>query len=196
MNSIDGTGGLLARQKTNTKRKELVLSVWNRTRRCMFLVSIAGMFFILSSCDKNSHGQIAQDNAKDKSTAISDTLNKPKVNIQVNRRYDDKGNLIGFDSTYSSFYSNVKGDTAEMDSLMNTFDRYFNLNHSSFFDRQFNRLFFSDSLRYPDFFHKDFFMKRYELNDQYLRDMTQRMDSIKNRFFQEHSKTWRESRDL
>jgi hypothetical protein len=43
-------------------------------------------------------------------------------------------------------------------------------------------------MRYPDFFHGDFFMKRYELNDDYLKGMMHRMDSIKNRFFSEHSR--------
>lgn len=157
---------------------------------------LTGILFTFSFCDKEIKEQVAQEDTKDKSTAINDTLNKPNVNIQVNRRYDEKGNLIGFDSTYSSFYSNVKGDTAEMDSLMHSFDTYFFRNHSSFFDRQFSPLFFNDSLRYPDFFHKDFFMKRYELNDQYLRRIMQSMDSIKNRFFQEHSRTWKDPKDI
>jgi hypothetical protein len=193
MNRISKTGGLFARQKASRIR-EIASEAWRRIRRGMLLVSIA--VFALSSCDKKTNGQVAQSETKDYATAAHDTVNKPKVNIQVNRRYDDKGNLIGFDSTYSSFYSNVKGDTAEMDSLMHSFDRYFSRNHSSFFDRQFNPLFFNDSLRYPDFFHKDFFMKRYELNDQYLRETMKSMDSIKNRFFKEHSKTGKDPNDL
>src|SRR5690348_14397788 len=94
-------------------------------------------------------------------SAASDSLKKPDVKIQVNRKYDEKGNLIGFDSTYSSFYSNVQGDTVQMDSLMKSFDTYFGHQHSQLFDQQFNKLFFNDSLAYPDFFHQDFFMKRY-----------------------------------
>jgi len=164
-------------------------------KRFMLLISMAAAF-VLSSCDKKTNGQVAQEKTKDHTTYANDTLHKPKVNIQVNRRYDDKGNMIGFDSTYSSYYSNVEGDTLEMDSLMHSFDRYFNRNHSSFLDHQFDPLFFNDSLRYPDFFHKDFFMKRYELNDQYLRETMKGMDSIKNRFFREHSKTWKDPNDL
>jgi len=74
-----------------------------------------------------------------------------------------------------------------MDSLMSSFNRYFKRDHSLPFDRDFNSLFFNDSTRYPDFFHNDFFLKRYELNDSYLRDMMNRMDSIKNRFYYEHT---------
>ena len=126
---------------------------------------------------------------------MADSLDKPKVDIKVNRHYDDQGNLIGFDSTYSSYYSNIKGDTGKMDSLMRGFDMFFNRNHSSFFNKQFDPLFFRDSLRYPDFFHKDFFLKRYELNDWYFRDVMKRMDSIKNKFYEESARN-KNSKDL
>ena len=142
---------------------------------------------MVSGCQKGIRGQDNQALRKD---SISE--NKPKVNIKVNKHYDDKGNVIGFDSTYTSYYSNMQGDTGRMDSLMQTFDSYFNREHSNIFTDQFHSLFFTDSLKYPDFFHDDFFLKRYELNDSYFRDMMNRMDSIKNRFYQER----KESRDL
>jgi len=138
---------------------------------------------LFSSCDRDSNGQ----SANLKKTQMDSTV-KPKINIKVDRRFDEKGNLIGFDSTYTSYYSNVSGDTAQMDSLMGSFDRFFREDHSSFFKKQFDPLFFSDSARYPDFFHDDYFMRRYELNDPYMRDMMQRMDSIKNNFYKEHRK--------
>lgn len=145
------------------------------------------LLLFLSSCHEKTRGQTSEE--KNRTSSVNkDSLNKPKVNIKVNKHYDDKGNVIGFDSTYTSFYSNVQGDTARMDSLMGSFDRYFKRDHSLFFDNQFNSLFFNDSTRYPDFFHDDFFMKRYELNDHYIRDMMSRMDSIKNHFYYERSK--------
>lgn len=164
--------------------------------RVVFLGAFAAMSVLLFSCDKTTNGQ-DRAIAKSNQTSVSkDSLNKPKISVEVNRRYDEKGNVIGFDSKYSSYYSNVKADTAQMDSLMHRFDRYFNFNHSSLWDRQFNTLFFNDSTRYPDFFHDDFFMRRYELNDQYFRGMMNRMDSIKNRFFKEESKKRKDSKDL
>jgi len=144
------------------------------------------LLLFLSSCHEKMRGQNPEEKNRISSVA-KDSLKKPKVNIEVNKRYDDKGNVIGFDSTYTSFYSNIQGDTARMDSLMGSFDRYFRRDHSLFFDNQFNSLFFKDSTRYPDFFHDDFFMKRYELNDYYLKDMMRRMDSIKNHFYHEQS---------
>ena len=162
---------------------------------CFFLVL---PLLLLSSCHEKTNGQDS-GKGKSKQTAIAeDSAARPKVSIKVNRHYDDKGNIVGFDSTYSSYYSNIKGDTSRMDSLMNSFDRFFNQKHSLLFDRQFNNLFSRDSMlpRYPDFFHDDFFMKRYELNDQYLRGMMHRMDSIKNQFYEESSRNKRNSKDL
>lgn len=174
--------GLSARQKTFKFPRSSPLSLF-----------LLGVLLALSSCNEKTNGQHSAKLNKDQTT---DSLSKPKVNINVNRHYDDKGNVIGFDSTYTSYYSDVVGDTALMDSLMSSFDRYFNLNHSSFFRKEFSPLFFNDSLRYPDFFHDDFFMKRYELNDEYLKGMMQRMDSIKNRFYRDESVKSKKSKDL
>jgi hypothetical protein len=186
--------GLFARQKT-TRIKEIISSIWTRLKRSVLLISITSTLLGLSSCDR-INGQNADAQNKDQAVMASDSLNKPKVNIQVNRHYDDKGNMIGFDSTYSTFYSNLQGDTVKMDSLMHSFDRYFDRNHSSFFNRQLDPLFFEDSLRYPDFFHDDFFLRRYESNDAYMKRMMERMDSIKNRFFYENSKPKKKAKEI
>ena len=156
-----------------------------------FLNPFFGLLLVLLLFLSSWHEKTREKNSEEKnrvSSVAKDSLNHPKVNIKVNKRYDDKGNVIGFDSTYTSFYSNIQGDTARMDSLMGSFDRYFRRDHSLFFDNQFNSLFFNDSTRYPDFFHEDFFMKRYELNDHYLKGMMSRMDSVKNHFYYEQSK--------
>src|SRR5690242_16090157 len=89
-------------------------------------VAITVLTLLFSSCDRSTNRQTA-DLKKDS----IDSLHKPKVDIKVNRRYDEKGNMIGFDSTYTSYYSNISGDTAQMDSLMGRFDRYFRRDHST-----------------------------------------------------------------
>src|SRR5688572_795856 len=169
--------GLSARRKTS-------YSVRISESSCLALLLVLPL--LLSSCHEKTNGQTADDKQK-VASAEADSVKQPKVNIKVNRHYDDKGNVVGFDSTYTSFYSNVQGDTSRMDSLMGSFDKYFNKDYSSIFNNEFNSLFFNDSLRYPDFFHSDYFMKRYELNDHYFRGMMNRMDSIKNQFYQQHS---------
>jgi hypothetical protein len=162
--------GRSARQKTSKKTNALLLYA--------FMLAVAGVFF--SACRENTSGQKMKAE-----TEKPDSVKKPQEFIKVNRHYDDKGNMVGFDSTYTSFYSNMEGDTVAMDSMMKGFDRYLNQRYPSLLQREFEPLFFADSLRYPDFFHRDFFMKRYELNDAYMRDMMGRMDSIKNRYFEE-----------
>jgi hypothetical protein len=178
--------GLSARQQTIHHPGTATLKTGCSFTIVMTLVVMTAIGLLTVSCQQG-HTKESAHLAKD-SAVSSDSLKKPDTKIQVNRRYDNKGNLIGFDSTYSSFYSNVQGDTVRMDSLMKRFDTYFGRQHSQLFDQQFNKLFFNDSLAYPDFFHQDFFMKRYELNDRYLRDMMHRMDSIKNRFYKEANK--------
>jgi hypothetical protein len=180
--------GLSARRRIIGKLKKVI------SRIKFGLGFLIALSLILSSCHEKTNGQDAPE--KNQTSAAQDSLNKPKVSIKVNRRYDDKGNMIGFDSTYSSYYSNMKGDTAQMDSLMSSFDLYFNRNYPSFFHNEFKPLFFDDSIRYPDFFHHDFFMKRYELNDEYFRDMMHRMDSIKNQFYRKHNENGKKSKDL
>jgi hypothetical protein len=191
MKAVTELSGLSARQKTPSDSRKFLFPF----RPIWLLVGIA---MIISSCHKNTNGQDSAESKKQSSSMSKDSLNKPKVNIQVNKHYDDKGNVVGFDSTYTSFYSNVQGDTSQMDSLMRSFDRHFNLGEKSFFGRELDSLFFNRSLRYPDFFHDDFFLKRYELNDSYFRDMMGRMDSIKNKFYRDQSTGGKrdESKDL
>ena len=181
MKSLRNTGALSARRGAT---KEITSGIFRTSAIAMTVLAL-----LLSSCDKDSKGQTA-----DMNKGQTDSVIKPKVDIKVNRRFDEKGNLIGFDSTYTSYYSNISGDTARMDSLMGSFDRYFRTDHPLFFRNQFDPLFFNDSTRYPDFFHDDYFMRRYELNDRYMRGMMQRMDSIKNKFYKEHSQEEKKSK--
>src|SRR5688572_18700179 len=173
MKRVTEERGLSARQKTRKNPNN-----WRLLHPSWLLIAFA---LTTLSCQTNRH------DGETKKTAISDSLKKPKINIQVNKHYDGKGNVVGFDSTYTSFFSNVDGDTLKMDSLLRSFDNHFSIGKTSFFNRRFDSLFFNDSLRYPDFFHNDFFLKRYELNDLYFRDMMHSMDSLKNNFYRQHS---------
>lgn len=112
---------------------------------------------------------------------------KPDVKIKVNKRYDKKGNLISFDSTYTSYYSNTKGDKVLMDRLVKEFKSPFAKEFPFMNDRYFKNLFYTDSLLDNDFFHEDFFRKRYELNVEYMKQMMRQMDSVKNEYFKERS---------
>lgn len=190
MNTTSERNGLSARRKTSTVFKKIIF------RAKPFSVFLVAAPLLISSCHEKTNGQDKAERKTGSASVVRDSLNEPKVNIKVNKRYDDKGNVIGFDSTYTSYYSNIQGDTSRMDSLMKSFDTYFNRDHSTFFGKEFKSLFFNDSSRYPDFFHDDFLLKRYELNDSYFRDMMDRMDSIKNRFYQDYIEKRNHSKDL
>lgn len=115
-----------------------------------------------------------------------DTINKiePKTNIKVNKEYDENGNLIRYDSTYSYYYSNIEGDSLLRDSVFNKFRNFFHEEYNFSDEPFFNNLFFQDSLLKYDFYNNDFFIKRFKNNQMQMNDFFLQMDSLKNRFFE------------
>lgn len=114
---------------------------------------------------------------------------KPQEKVTVNRKYDENGNLIEFDSTYTSYYSNINGDTLNLESIMKDFpvffnDEFFNLNSMDFF----NPFFTEDSTLDSQFFHDDYFEEQFFNQNKNMLKMIQRMDSIKNSFFERQRK--------
>ncbi|MEX2379707.1 MAG: hypothetical protein WD530_03125 [Vicingaceae bacterium] len=133
---------------------------------------------LLSSCQ-------AQEAKKENDKSIDLEKNKQQTNIIVNKEYDDEGNLIRYDSTYSSYYSNIQGDSLMGDSIMKSFRndlfKHFPMSRSPFF----KSFFFEDSLSDYDFYKNDFFRERYRLNQERMEELFWEMDSIKNHFFNE-----------
>lgn len=109
--------------------------------------------------------------------------NVPQSNIIVNKEYDEQGNIIKYDSTYSYYYSNIEGDTSLKDSIFNNFMNHFN--RSYFFSNQsfFKNSFFQDSLLMYDFYKKDFFYDRFKNNMESMDSLFRKMDILKNDFF-------------
>jgi len=129
---------------------------------------------ILNSCN----GQ----KKTEKTELLNDTIT-PKTNIIVNKEYDDKGNLLRYDSTYSSYYSNIVNDTLLGDSVFNNFKNYFNQSYGFSNQPYFNNFFFEDSLLKYDFYKRDFFSNRFENNMEQMDKLFMEMDSLKNSFF-------------
>ena len=78
---------------------------------------------------------------------------KPRVNIDVNKKYDEKGNIILYDSTYSYSWSG-HGNDIDLDSVFKRFHHHRELYN---FD---NDYFFPHSYifpEFPDFKHEHFF---------------------------------------
>ena len=146
--------------------------------------ALAVMTMALSAC--NGQAQQHQESPAEADT-LAARIGAPKTEVRVNKEYDANGNLIAYDSTYSSFYSSHNTDPARMDSLFRDFKPRFETRFPFMTDPGFNDLFFRDTLLYPDFFHDDFFRKRMEMSDHWMRQMMAEMDSMKNGYFRERA---------
>jgi len=62
-------------------------------------IACLAVVFQISSCQ----GQDEKQKGKEKPAV------NPQTNISVNKEYDESGNLIRYDSTYSYYYSNIEG---------------------------------------------------------------------------------------
>lgn len=136
----------------------------------LFSIIVASIF---SSCN----AQTGKDNS------VTDTLNTPNSNIKVNKVYDDNGNLISYDSTYTYFYSNIGDNSAMNDSIFNEFKNQFNIAYPFSNKDFFDDLFFEDSLLKYDFFRNDFFTERFRKNFEKMDKLFFEMDSLKNDFY-------------
>jgi hypothetical protein len=123
-----------------------------------------------------------------KKTDSQNDENKPKTSINVKKKYDKNGNVVQYDSSYSSVYSNIKGDSRLLDSILNNFRNDFNDKY--FFSNEpfFKNFFFDDSLMNKDFFRNDYFFKRFRSSMSRMDSLFEGMDSVKNDFFNKHLK--------
>lgn len=100
--------------------------------------------------------------------------NEPKAAWKVNKQYDEKGNLIRYDSTYTWSYSSKGG----------------HIDADSFFSRQWHNGFFSNGFgpQWSDssFFYPGFFMRRWQSQNMQMQKMLQQMDSLNKAFFKEN----------
>jgi hypothetical protein len=155
------------------------------TLKIAFVSVLAALFF---SCNgQNMKNQSQKDAGKPHTGGLSavDTANRPKVKVNVNKRFDDKGRVVQFDSTYSYFYSSPKGTAhSTNDSIFNNFQSFFNKSYPSIFKDQNKDIFFNDSLFKYDFFNDDYFFKRYQLNQKNFEGFYKRMDSLKQNYMQ------------
>jgi hypothetical protein len=124
----------------------------------------------------NCNGQIVDNGA-------TVGKNSPKTDIKVNKEYDDQGNLIRYDSTYSYSFLNMDNDSIPNDSIFSMFRDHFN--HQFLFseDPFFKDFFFQDSVMNENFFDDNFFEKRFRENMRQMDNLFQEMDSVKNDFY-------------
>ena len=134
-------------------------------------------FFTLISC--NAQDKKEEDNKNSKNLTKT---NKPKIDYKVNKEYDENGNLIRLDSTYTYYYSNIDKDAMMKDSIFQKINAHFN-KHSPFGESFYDDFFQDDSFNEEDFFQEDFFRGNFKKNREMMNKMMQKMDSLKNQFF-------------
>jgi hypothetical protein len=93
---------------------------------------------------------VAQTPKSNKTQNAPQDKNKPKEDIRVNREYDEKGNLIKFDSIYSYSYSS---DSTLKDLDFKNFSDPFGMHMKFFNDSAFSQSFMKD---FDSFFSNSF----------------------------------------
>jgi hypothetical protein len=118
-------------------KKIMIRKIYNNS-----LISI--LFFLMISYVLYSFVIIKENHpvpgyfSPDKKDSIA--VNQPKIDIKVNKKYDESGNLIQYDSSYSIIYSSPNSDI-----------QYFNFDNDSLFMK------FKNNMNINDFFNNDFF---------------------------------------
>jgi hypothetical protein len=120
----------------------------------------------------------------------------PKGQWEVQKEYDEFGNLIKYDSIYSYSYSNMEGDSlrVNLDSIMDSFKGYFKDRALFSQGDRFSYFPHPDSLFMDDFFSNDYFFRTWERQQSEMEDMMKRMDSMRNAFMKQHHSGLMESK--
>lgn len=139
------------------------------------------LLLVLCSSFTACHSQVKES---EKDSSITITQETPKGNWEVHKKYDNNGNLIQKDSTYTYSWSSSKNgplSKAETDSLMNHFQsqQFFNFDEMNLSDFKglFDSSFFGDSLMGENF-------QKWDLGELHQRFM-QQIDSTRARFYNE-----------
>lgn len=124
---------------------------------------------------------------KDKYSVQDTVKTNPQIDIKVEKEYDDEGNIIRYDSSYTYIYTYPDGSTEKlnMDSIFQNFEPYF-FNHGfDIMHDPFRDFFQKDTLYQHRFFEDDFFMQQFENNMFKFEEMMREMDSLRNQFLRD-----------
>ena len=146
------------------------------------LVFMIGLLFLSCNGQKNDT----------KNTEIIENegpiVEQPKGSWKVDKEFDDKGNLIRYDSIYS-WSSNGKIDdfsTVDKDSLLQSFKSRFFTNFSDFEKKGFDDVFSQDSLFSNHFFNDDFFNSDFGKDYMDIDEITQQMIARQKNFLEKY----------
>lgn len=143
------------------------------------IVAILFMLFAFTACN-------SQEKEKQEAEVETDII--PKEKWEVKKEYDEFGNLIKYDSLYVWKYSNVKGDSIEinLDSIMDIFRSHFETTTPFKWDEYFSYFPKNDSLLNEDFFRKDYYLKNWERQERELFEFIKQIDSSRNAYLKKY----------
>ena len=146
---------------------------------------VVAMVVALLALGCNAQDQHGKSN--EKSVQKKDQKNSPNESWTVKKEMDENGNVIGYDSTYTWSYSTMNGDsvTVNVDSLMQSIHSYFDNDMPQVWDHSLMDPMLRDSLLGRDLFSDNYFQERWKDDYFDMDKMFQRMDSLRNRFFEQ-----------
>jgi hypothetical protein len=143
---------------------------------------------ILTGCHAQDDRSKSKDDLAEKKTDSS-FLEKPKISWKVDKKYDEQGNIIGYDSIYSYSLDNWRNLPMDMnlDSIMGSM-RILSQGNLSYFLEEHNmgRLMQMDSLMNGDQFFNDFFERQRTNGFSGMQELFQQMDSLQNMMMERH----------
>ncbi|MDD3773008.1 MAG: hypothetical protein PHC38_10205 [Weeksellaceae bacterium] len=146
------------------------------------LVLLAALLSISCNGQKNDSKKTGIKESEEK------IIEQPKGTWKVDKKFDDKGNLISYDSIYS-WSSNGKLDnlsTLDRDSLLQSFKSRFFTNFSDFENQGFDDVFSKDSLFSKHFFNEDFFGSDFGKDYMEIDKITQQMIARQKKFLEKY----------
>lgn len=123
-------------------------------------------------------------NAQDKKVEPKITERQPKEEWSVNKELDENGNVIKYDSTYRWSYSNSNGEhfTTNLDSIMQSFNKFFHSENKFGWGDEFSFSPKTDSLLLNNFFKNDYFYENWNRQNFDIEQMMRQMDSARTEF--------------
>ncbi|MDH5414427.1 MAG: hypothetical protein OEW87_09845 [Flavobacteriaceae bacterium] len=138
------------------------------------ILFISLVSFLSTSCNSQTKTE--------KGSNLKDTI-KPKIDIKVQKDYDENGKLIRVDSTYSYFYSNIKNDSILEKEIYDKFRLNFE-DHFRPLDSIFLGDFFGeDPFNIDNFYTDEFFENNFKMHQNRIEQIMKEMDSLKNNYY-------------
>jgi len=150
----------------------LIFKIYKKMKKIILLIFVFSLTFISCNGQKNENGKGFNTNPK------------PETNISVKKKYDENGNLVSVDSTYSYVYSNIKNDSALKNKILKKFRNEMKGKMPFINDNFFNDILSKKDSLFDDFYTNDFFKNHLKNEDEVIKKMFKKMDSLKNEFFE------------